>query len=87
MEGTLEQKPIRTGALQDQLVWDYPKRTVRELLMTAICHRSYESNSPVRFYRFSDRIEIQNPGGFTGTLVPRIFPDPQTRGIRCWLRR
>jgi ATP-dependent DNA helicase RecG len=74
MEGSLEQKPIRTTALRDQVVWDFPKKAVRELLMNAVCHRSYESNSPVRFYRFTDRIEIQNPGGLYGDARPENFP-------------
>jgi ATP-dependent DNA helicase RecG len=74
LEGSLEQKPIRTTALRDQVVWDFPKRTVRELLMNAVCHRSYESNSPIRFHRFSDRIEIQNPGGLYGDARPENFP-------------
>lgn len=74
LEGSLEQKPIRTSALKDQVVWDFPKKSVRELLMNAICHRSYESNAPVHFYRFTDRIEIQNPGGLYGDARPENFP-------------
>jgi len=74
LEGSLEQKPIRTTALRDQVVWDFPKKTVRELLMNAVCHRSYESNSPVRLYRFSNRVEIQNPGGLYGDARPENFP-------------
>ena len=74
LEGTLSQRPIRTSALRDTVVWDFPKRAVRELLMNAICHRSYESNAPVRFYRYSDRIEIQNPGGLYGEASPENFP-------------
>jgi ATP-dependent DNA helicase RecG len=74
LEGSLEQKPIRTSALRDQVVWDFPKQTVRELLMNAVCHRSYESNAPARFYRFTDRIEIQNPGGLYGDARPENFP-------------
>lgn len=74
LEGSLSEKPVRTTALRDTLVWDYPKRSVRELLMNAVCHRSYESNSPVRFHRFADRIEIQNPGGLYGEASPENFP-------------
>lgn len=74
LEGTLEQKPVRATSLRDQMVWDYPKKTIRELLMNALCHRSYESNSPVRFYRFEDRIEIQNSGGLYGDARPENFP-------------
>ena len=37
-------------------------------------HRSYESNAPVRFYWYEDRIEIQNPGGLYGAASPENFP-------------
>jgi ATP-dependent DNA helicase RecG len=74
LEGSLSEKPIRTSALRDSIVWDFPKRAVRELLMNAICHRSYESNTPVRFHRFVDRIEILNPGGLYGEASPENFP-------------
>ena len=37
-------------------------------------HRSYEStNAPVRIYWFSDRIEIQNPGGLFGQVTEENF--------------
>jgi ATP-dependent DNA helicase RecG len=37
-------------------------------------HRSYKSNSPVRFYQFTDRIEIQNPGTLYREARPDNFP-------------
>ena len=37
-------------------------------------HRNYESNAPVKFYEFSDRIEIVNPGGLYGLARPNNFP-------------
>ena len=37
-------------------------------------HRNYESNSPLRFYEFSDRIEIQNSGSLYGEANTRNFP-------------
>ena len=42
--------------------------------MNAIIHRSYESNAPVRFYWYHDRIDIQNPGGLYGMASPENFP-------------
>jgi ATP-dependent DNA helicase RecG len=34
-------------------------------------HRVYEStNAPIRVYWYSDRIEIQNPGGLYGKVTP-----------------
>lgn len=53
----------------------YPAVAIRELLMNAIMHRDYESNAPVRFYWFDDRIEIQNPGGLYGAVTPETFPN------------
>lgn len=37
-------------------------------------HRSYESNAPVRFNWYDDRIEIQSPGGLYGMASPENFP-------------
>lgn len=38
-------------------------------------HRDYQSNMPTRFYEFTDRIEIMNPGGLYGKARPENFPD------------
>lgn len=54
---------VLVNALQEKLVPNYPEGAVRELLMNAVMHRNYNSNSPIRFYVFADHIEIQNPGG------------------------
>ncbi len=40
----------------------------------AVLHRDYQSNQPARFYQFSNRIEIQNPGGLYGDARPENFP-------------
>jgi ATP-dependent DNA helicase RecG len=67
-------RPVRTSPLQEILVASYPEATLRELLMNAVLHRSYEAPQPVRFYQFSDRIEIQNPGPLYGLARPENFP-------------
>lgn len=56
-------------------VANYPLRAVRELLFNAVIHRDYQSNAPVRFYEFSDRIEISNAGGLYGKANPENFPN------------
>lgn len=38
-------------------------------------HRDYETNAPVQFYEYDDRIEIQNPGGLYGKVSPANFPN------------
>lgn len=58
---------------QDQLSPDYPEWSVRELLHNAVIHRDYQSNTPIRFYWFSDRIEIQSPGGLYGEVTPETI--------------
>ena len=66
--------PVRSSALEEKMVADYPELAVRELLMNAVLHRSYEAASPVHFYQFSNRIEIQNPGQLYGEARPANFP-------------
>jgi ATP-dependent DNA helicase RecG len=41
----------------------------------AIMHRSYESNSPIYIYEFTNRIEILNPGGLYGDVNAQNFPN------------
>ncbi len=48
---------------------DYPIVALQQLVRNAIMHRSYEeTNAPVRVHWFSDRIEIQSPGGLFGQV-------------------
>lgn len=61
---------VRSDSFREQLVPDYPEWALRELLHNAVMHRDYQSNTPVRFYCFSDRIEIQSPGGLYGEVTP-----------------
>lgn len=70
----LRQYPVPVSALREETVADYPKVAVRELVINAIMHRSYQSNAPVRLYWFADHIEISNPGGLYGEASPENFP-------------
>lgn len=74
LSGRFTQRPVMATALREVNVFDYPPVAVRELLMNAVLHRDYQSTSPVRFYEFSDRIEIQNPGGLYGEASESNFP-------------
>ena len=65
----------RKSGWQEELVPDYPEWAIRELLLNALMHRDYASNTPVRFYVFSDHIEIGNPGGLYGESNPENFPN------------
>lgn len=70
----VHQRPVAVSYLREQQLYDYPYIAVRETLMNAVLHRDYQSNAPIRFYQFSDRIEIQNPGGLFGAARPENFP-------------
>jgi len=74
VENNIEQRPVRVSSLKESIVKAYPFRAIRELLNNAVMHRNYESNAPVKFYEFSDRIEISNPGGLYGSARPDNFP-------------
>ncbi len=54
---------------------NYPALAIKELLYNAVIHRDYQSNAPIRFYHFADRIEITNPGGLYGDARPENFPN------------
>lgn len=62
------------SALEEKMLPDYPEWALRELLMNAVMHRNFDSNSPIRFYAFTDHIEIQSPGGLYGEATPENFP-------------
>lgn len=48
----------------------YPEIALREALMNALCHADYRAASPIVVKQFPDRLEIANPGGFIGGIVP-----------------
>jgi len=67
-------RPVPVSALREKIVTDYPQWAIRELLMNAVCHRDYESNGPIQFYQYDDRVEILNPGGLYGKVNATNFP-------------
>ena len=57
----------RTGNRVDRT--EYPVVAVREIVINALVHRDYSihtDNCPVTIKMFSDRIEVENPGGLYG---------------------
>ncbi len=39
-----------------------PERVIREVVVNALMHRNYRTRQPVQIIRYSNRIEIKNPG-------------------------
>lgn len=71
----IKERPVKKDSFREDIARNYPYWSLRELIMNAIMHRSYESNAPIYIYEFSDRIEIINPGGLFGEATPQNFPD------------
>jgi len=61
--------------LGEDYEFSYPSSAIQELLYNAVIHKDYQSNAPIKFYEFSDRIEIINPGGLFGDARPENFPN------------
>lgn len=60
----------QTGKRSDRT--EYPIVAVRELIINALVHRDYSihtDNTPITIKMFSNRIEIENPGGLYGRLT------------------
>jgi ATP-dependent DNA helicase RecG len=67
---------ITSGPIEIQTP-DYPLVALQQITRNAIMHRNYEgTNAPVRITWFSDRIEIQNPGGPFGQVTRENFARP-----------
>jgi ATP-dependent DNA helicase RecG len=64
---------VVTDSVTEQRLPDYPLVSLQQLLRNAIMHRSYEVHAPVRWYWFSDRVEIHSPGGLYGRVTPENF--------------
>ncbi|MDR1203468.1 MAG: hypothetical protein LBL58_17815 [Tannerellaceae bacterium] len=51
---------------------EYPLKAIREIILNALTHRDYSTHtesSPIRIMFFSDRLEVENPGGLYGRLT------------------
>ncbi|MFI5139747.1 MAG: RNA-binding domain-containing protein [Sphingobacteriales bacterium] len=71
----LKERPVKGTTFQEDTIKNYPYWSLRELIMNAVMHRNYESNSPIYIYEFRDRIEIVNPGGLYGDVNAGNFPN------------
>lgn len=71
----IRERPVKNNSFKEDIIRNYPFWAMRELLMNAIMHRNYESNSPIYVYEFSNRLEIINPGGLYGDVNAQNFPN------------
>jgi len=61
----------------------YPGAALKQIVRNALLHRNYlESNVPVRFTWYSDRVEISSPGGPFGGVTAENFGQPGVTAYR-----
>lgn len=73
---------IVSGSLEKQFP-DYPISALQQYVRNAVMHRNYEtSNAPVQVHWFSNRVEIQNPGGPYGRVTRQNFGQPGVTDYR-----
>ena len=57
------------GTTSRHLVFQYPEKALRELLVNAIVHMDYSIQSPILVRVFKDHLEISNPGSLLSGLT------------------
>jgi len=70
-----KQRPVFVTVLREEMRINYPYEAIRELAMNLVMHRNYQTNAPAKFYEYSDRIEMDNPGNLYGKVHPENFPN------------
>jgi ATP-dependent DNA helicase RecG len=53
---------LAEGELQRRDTPVVPQRVIREAVVNALMHRSYRAHAPIQIIRYSNRLEIRNPG-------------------------
>jgi len=74
MDVNTRQWPVNIGGFREETRYDYPRLALREVLVNAVMHRSYQSTAPIRWFWFSDHIRISSPGGLWGEVRADNFP-------------
>lgn len=74
LKGLPNSRPVANSLLGEANVVDFPAGALRELMMNAVMHRTYESSGFIRILHFSDRIEISSPGPLFGEATRANFP-------------
>lgn len=79
VERSIEVRPLNlAGGVQLQLV-DYPMDAVRELVVNAFIHRSYETPGTVDIEHAPERLSVTSPGGLVAGVTPsNILTVPST---------
>ncbi len=83
MEAHINTRIDLIGADRERREPTYPLAALQQLTRNAVMHRAYEAtHAPVRVTWFTDRIEIQNPGGAFGIVTRENFGRPGVTDYR-----
>ena len=69
----IQEPQKQTSTFRQETVPSYPRLALRELTWNALLHRDYQGTAPTRITIFTDRIEIQSPGGLFGSVTSANF--------------
>jgi tetratricopeptide (TPR) repeat protein len=66
---------VQEESPRTEVIYEYPMRTIREIIANALVHRDYEdSKRCVNVRLFTDRVEILSPGDWMGISLPENAP-------------
>lgn len=86
--GALRKSSLIDGLFRRE-VPEYPELALREALVNAVAHRDYSNfarGSYIQVRLFSDRLEIQSPGGLYGTVTTDNMDFEQSTRNRSLMR-
>jgi len=62
---------VQVSPMGFELVQRYPRRAIQEAITNAVIHRDYSLPADIHIRVFSDRIEVESPGGLPHRLTPQ----------------
>ncbi len=76
----LNDLPTRFGLAEDSIQRSeiplIPRKVIREAIVNAVMHRDYSQRSPIQIIKYSNRLEIRNPGYSLKTLDRETLGEP-----------
>jgi len=76
----LNDLPTRFGLAEDSIQRSeiplIPRKVIREAIVNAVMHRDYSQRSPIQIIKYSNRLEIRNPGYSLKTLNRETLGEP-----------
>lgn len=75
----LELRPLNLAGGVQLSLYDYPMQAVREVVVNALIHRSYDAPGSVDIEHTPDRLAVISPGGLVAGVTPEnILTHPST---------